>query len=890
MPVTQILDLSNLTASDGFIVQGDADGDQAGVSVSNAGDINGDGIDDFIVGAWRADNLGPYAGEAYVIFGKAGVTRANIDLSNLAASDGFVIHGGGFTGYSVSNAGDINGDGFDDLIVGAYDGNPAVIFGKAGATRADIDLFNLAPADGFRVIQEYSFHRIGASVTGIGDINADGIDDFALGGRGAGANFSFTGTPFVIFGKAGATRADITLATLPASDGFVIVNDGQNEFAGWSISNAGDVNGDGIDDLIFGGPRNDDIATDAGEAYVIFGKVGATRANIDLATLASGDGFRIQGATVYSQAGWSVSNAGDINGDTIDDLVIGSVDSDAYIIFGKSGATRANIDLGNIAASDGFTFFGRNGSGIAIVSSAGDIDGDGIDDLIVGTRYGGAGGNPGGEVYVIYGKAGATRSNIDAANFSFSDGFIIYGDTAGDQAGTSVSAAGDVNNDGIDDLLVGAWRGDNGGTDAGEAYVIYGSSHRNIGTIIGTAGVDTINGTAGDDVINALADNDVLIGGLGDDKLSGGAGNDIYVVDSLGDQVIESSGEGIDSVETAMNGYVLPANVENLEFTGTVNFEGTGNGEANTIVGGSLDDVLHGEAGNDVLAGEAGSDTLNGGDGDDRLIGGTGIDTINGNGGNDVLVVDNASDAANGGDGIDTVQVVTAGLTYVIARDIENVSNLSGGDLTAFLNGSANTYGGSIGVDTVSAGNGNDILYGRAGNDVLNGQLADDKLFGEAGDDLLDGGDGSDLIYGGADNDVLTGGTGTDTLYGEAGNDRLNGSAGIDQLFGGAGGDRFLFAEGDSGATIATADRIRDFSQSQGDRIDVRQIDAITGGSDDAFTFIGSGAFTNVAGQLRAVVSSGQTLLSGDVDGDGVADFLIRIDGVHALTTADFTL
>ena len=95
---------------------------------------------------------------------------------------------------------------------------------------------------------------------------------------------------------------------------------------------------------------------------------------------------------------------------------------------------------------------------------------------------------------------------------------------------------------------------------------------------------------------------------------------------------------------------------------------------------------------------------------------------------------------------------------------------------------------------------------------------------------------------------------------------------------------------GDSGATLATADRIRDYSQAQGDRIQLDGIDAIAGGADDAFSFIGSGAFTGVAGQLRAVVSSGNTFVSGDVNGDGVADFLIRIDGVHTLVAGDFIL
>ena len=137
----------------------------------------------------------------------------------------------------------------------------------------------------------------------------------------------------------------------------------------------------------------------------------------------------------------------------------------------------------------------------------------------------------------------------------------------------------------------------------------------------------------------------------------------------------------------------------------------------------------------------------------------------------------------------------------------------------------------------------------------------------------------------------MSGGAGNDTLYGDTGTDVLSGGAGVDQLFGGADRDVFRFtAASDSGTTLATADRIRDFSQAQGDLIDFSGIDAITGGSNDGFSFIGASVFGRIAGQLRAEVIGGQTLVSGDVDGDGVADFLIRVDGVHALTAADFFL
>jgi len=132
------------------------------------------------------------------------------------------------------------------------------------------------------------------------------------------------------------------------------------------------------------------------------------------------------------------------------------------------------LDLSTLTAIDGFIIQGGASDDYAgfSVSSAGDVNGDGIDDLIVGARYGDDGGTNAGEAYVIYGQAGATRGTLDLSTLTAAQGFVIQGDAAGDQAGRSVSGAGDVNGDGIDDLIVGAPLGDDGGFDAGEAYVI----------------------------------------------------------------------------------------------------------------------------------------------------------------------------------------------------------------------------------------------------------------------------------------------------------------------------------------------------------------------------------------------------------------------------------
>jgi Ca2+-binding RTX toxin-like protein len=160
---------------------------------------------------------------------------------------------------------------------------------------------------------------------------------------------------------------------------------------------------------------------------------------------------------------------------------------------------------------------------------------------------------------------------------------------------------------------------------------------------------------------------------------------------------------------------------------------------------------------------------------------------------------------------------------------------------------------------------------------------------GNAVANLLVGNGSANLLAGLDGNDRLYGGLGADRLDGGIGNDYLEGGGGQDQLTGGSGSDYFVFRAGDSGADAASADRILDWNT--GDRIAVRANDANSALSgDQAFTYLGNGAFTGVAGQLRYEQVGGNTFISGDTNGDGVADFMIRVDGLHSLTSDDFIL
>ena len=213
--------LADLNGSNGFVLEGIGDWDRSGTSVSTAGDINGDGYADILIGAPDADPYGNAEGEAYVVFGKASGFASKVNLDALNGNDGFTLAGIGLgdeTGYSVSTAGDINGDGYADILIGAPGANDSagavyLVFGKNSDYSTSLDLLELDGSNGFVIDAPDEDTWFGDSVSTAGDINGDGYSDILIGAPYADPGGVYKeGKAYLMFGRAGNLSANSNLS------------------------------------------------------------------------------------------------------------------------------------------------------------------------------------------------------------------------------------------------------------------------------------------------------------------------------------------------------------------------------------------------------------------------------------------------------------------------------------------------------------------------------------------------------------------------------------------------------------------------------------------------------------------------------------------------------
>ncbi len=374
-----------------------------GCSVAGAGDVNGDGYSDLLIGACYAGT----GGKAYLYYGRAAMNNVeDLTFTGAVSNSGL--------GYSVSTAGDVNGDGYSDFIIGSPHDNHGKAFIYLGGNSPDnVADFTLSGSGG---------EELGLSVSQAGDVNGDGYSDVIVG---APYYSSQTGRTLIYFGgRTMDNSADVTLTGESTSDNF-----------GFSVSGIGDMNGDGYEDVLVSAPFNDAVATDAGRAYVFFGG----------AIMNTTPDLVMSGKSANEFFGYCVGFAGDINTDGYADVIIGSPGSSAvspqggaaYSYFG--GINPDNIpDVIYSCPSNSYAF------GTA-VCSAGDVNADGTSDIIVSVPYAYTGTVP-GSIYLYKNKL----IGSDIADLKFT------GSASNDYLGIDIANAGDVNGDGYSDLIIGS--------------------------------------------------------------------------------------------------------------------------------------------------------------------------------------------------------------------------------------------------------------------------------------------------------------------------------------------------------------------------------------------------------------------------------------------------
>ncbi|RSB96643.1 RTX toxin [Rhizobium sophoriradicis] len=649
--------------------------------------------------------------------------------------------------------------------------------------------------------------------------------------------------------------ADLTKTTLSS---YALTNNVENltftgtgDFAGTGNRLANKITGGAGNDTLDGGAGNDTLDGGGGDdIYVVDSasdvikdsagtdEIRTTLAAYSIAASPNVENLTYRGAANFTGTGNALANTitGGAGNDVLDggvgaDTLIGGEGADTYIVDNAGDIVTEAADEGTDTVRTALANYAL-GSNVENLTYIGTTAFVGTGNSLDNTIKGGAGAD------TLDGNAGADMLIGAAGN----DTYIV---------------------DDVGDLVT---EGLNAGTDLIKTALSIYTLGNNVENLRYT-GSSSFTGT-GNALVNAItggASNDVLDGGAGNDTLDGGTGDDIYIVDSAGDVIKEASGAGTDEIRTALAAYSIAAlaNVENLTYTGSASFTGTGNALANIITGG------------------AGNDVLNGGAGADSLIGGAG---------NDTYIVDHVGDLVTeaADEGADTVRTTLA--SYTLGSDLEHLTYIGTAAFAGTGNDLDNTITGGAAADTLSGGVGNDTLNGGAGADrLIGGTGGDTYIVDHAGDIVTEGASagtdtvrttlasytlGSDVEHltyigtaafagtGNSLDNTITGGAAADTLSGGAGNDTLNGGAGADRLIGGVGDDTYIV---DNAGDIVT-----EAADAGTDTVRTTLAGYTLGNNVENLTYTGSGNFSGAGNALANTITggAGNDVLNGGAGAD----------------------
>lgn len=437
--------------------------------ISSVGDVNADGFDDLIIGAKNNDEGGNNAGKCYLFFGKSSGWKMDISLADADVAF-FGEAANDQAGISGTFLGDVNGDGIDDFAIGApsFDGEGENIgktylfFGK----KSGWEKTSIISSCDVQFIGERDEDHASDSLASAGDVNGDGLMDFLIGAKENDDGGGNAGKIYLVFGKT-EWKPDILLSEIEVS----FIGKDKDDMAGKSIAPAGDVNGDGYDDFLIGAPNNTEGGVACGQVYLILGKKSGWQMNFDLVNadvVFTGEEKNDNAGLAVSLAG-DVDNDGfsDFLISAPNNSEGGVKAGKVYLIYGHPDKWEKEFLLQNTEVA----FIGENpkdtfGRSLAFCR---DINGDGIDDFLIGAPRNSEVGSKAGKIYLFTGKSGqrlSSETNPATVEYQF------LGEKKRDYAGGWIFYGGDVNGDGVTEFLIGADSNGEGGKSSGQGYLL----------------------------------------------------------------------------------------------------------------------------------------------------------------------------------------------------------------------------------------------------------------------------------------------------------------------------------------------------------------------------------------------------------------------------------